>query len=128
MTSLEIVQRVTYHAKGKTKSADKIVAQKMFARCSAKQSIEFTNEKIQIPPLPPSEVAHCKIIDIHYFAQVSILNIYFFNITFVHFHVIPAYGTYPHLCHQSQSTSTNCDWDRSFECPSAVCKYCPIAA
>lgn len=70
-TSAEIVQKVTYHATAKSKCVEKVVVQIFGQECRPHGTISWTNEKLQIPAVPPSEMTHCKIIDIHYFVRVG---------------------------------------------------------
>nr|XP_039254095.1 arrestin domain-containing protein 17-like isoform X2 [Styela clava] len=68
-SSVQLIKRVTYHAMYNSKIVILEVARINGPPVPKHGSITWTNERLRIPPLPPSEINHCKIIDIVYFVQ-----------------------------------------------------------
>ncbi|XP_039254091.2 arrestin domain-containing protein 17-like [Styela clava] len=68
-SSAQLIKRVTYHATSKSKTVCQEVARINGPPVPKHGSVTWTNERLHIPPLPPSEVNHCRIIDIVYFVQ-----------------------------------------------------------
>ena len=69
--SLVFFQQVTYYAKGGTKTINNCLQELKHGKVSGKSRDVWTNEKLLIPPVPPSGLLGCSIIDIKYFATVS---------------------------------------------------------
>ncbi|XP_039254402.2 arrestin domain-containing protein 3-like [Styela clava] len=69
-TSVELMKIVTYRAKMKTKTETYSMQQVFGSHCSKGKTASLENVKLQIPPLPPTENKHCKIIDINYAVMV----------------------------------------------------------
>ncbi|XP_077969933.1 arrestin domain-containing protein 3-like [Styela clava] len=65
-TSAQLMQNVTYHATTKTRNDSRVVNTITGPGVGKRATENWTNERLQIPPLPPSELLHCRIIDISY--------------------------------------------------------------
>ena len=65
-------QQVKYHTSSKTKTINNCVAKLKHGKLEGGGKDVWMSEKLMIPPLPPSYLQYCKIIDIKYFAMVSI--------------------------------------------------------
>ena len=67
-----ILQKVKFHATSKSRSESKIVACLRRDAIEAHSSDSYSNVPMLIPPLPPSGLRGCRIIDIEYTLTVSI--------------------------------------------------------
>nr|XP_039251906.1 arrestin domain-containing protein 3-like [Styela clava] len=65
-TSAMLMQNVTYHATTKTRIDSRVVNTIMGPGVDKRATENWTNKRLHIPPLPPSESLHCRIIDITY--------------------------------------------------------------
>lgn len=66
-------QVVSFHAKGNT-FTDKRTIRKVEGPEIGKGDTElWDNDFLQIPPLPPTRLANCRIIDLQYFLTVRLL-------------------------------------------------------
>ena len=74
VTFLELFQQVQYHAHsygGKTKTVKNILVEKKRGKIKGGGTDVRRDEKMPIPPVPPSYLLGCKIIDIRYLLMVS---------------------------------------------------------
>ena len=70
---LSIFQRVKYHATDKTKTVNNTLFRDMKGRIAGGSTDVWKDVKMLIPPVPPSYLLGCNIIDIKYIAMVSVL-------------------------------------------------------
>jgi hypothetical protein len=74
-------------AQGRTKDSSFAIMEKNLGSVGRGQSFTFDEETIAIPSLPPSNLEHCRIIDLDYFLEVRALQtksfstFYFLNIS-----------------------------------------------
>nr|XP_039254407.1 arrestin domain-containing protein 2-like isoform X2 [Styela clava] len=71
-TTAELYKDITYRAQGREKKELKFVTKITGDGCPPKESLTWTNKKMQIPSLPPTELRHCDIIDVEYLVQFTV--------------------------------------------------------
>jgi hypothetical protein len=70
-TTVKIKQRVTYHARGKAKISENTVFKYTREEPIAPGAVSaWNNFLISVPPLPPSQLPNCNIMDIQYMLEV----------------------------------------------------------
>ena len=74
--SLHCFQQVKYHATSKTKTVNNVLFEKKQGKIEGGGTEIWRDEKMLIPPVPPSYLLGCKIIDIRYLVMVSKLFLY----------------------------------------------------
>ena len=71
------LQKTTYVGSGKTKELVKTVSELQRQGIEANDRDVFNGLSLHIPPLPPSFLGGCRIIDIKYFLTVSFFCLFF---------------------------------------------------
>lgn len=61
---------MTYKARGSTKPTELVISEKNLGYVDAGQSKMFEREPLPVPPLPPSNLSNCGIIDLGYHVEV----------------------------------------------------------
>ncbi|XP_059473871.1 arrestin domain-containing protein 17-like isoform X2 [Neocloeon triangulifer] len=70
LITLKLVKSVTYKARGgNTKKVEVSIAEKNLGYVDSGQSHTFEREALQIPPLPPSNLNNCSVIDLEYYLE-----------------------------------------------------------
>lgn len=64
--------KITYHAEGQTNSEKKEIAEIKHGSVPAGQSDAWSGELMPIPPLPPSFLGGCQIIEIEYYVEFCV--------------------------------------------------------
>jgi hypothetical protein len=73
-TTVKIKQRVTYHAHMKTKTRENTVYKYTREEPIAPGGMSaWNNFLISVPPLPPSQLPYCNIMDIQYMLEVRLM-------------------------------------------------------
>jgi len=67
---------VTYKARGSTKTVEVSISEKNLGYVDAGQSKTFEREALPVPPLPPSNLTNCGIIDLEYYLEVFFFLIF----------------------------------------------------
>ena len=66
-------QVITFKATCKSKTVKKTVATFKRGEIDGGDSEEWSGQMVHIPPLPPSDLIYCNIIDIKYYIVVSLI-------------------------------------------------------
>ena len=66
-----LLQYVTFYARGKQRTVSKSIVQLRRGEIAPGDSDVYANLPLLVPPLPPSQLIHCNIIDIKYKLIVS---------------------------------------------------------
>ena len=69
-----ILQQVKYHARGKTRTVRNCLQELRHDKIEGGGKDAWRSEKLFIPPVPPSYLLGCSIIDIRYLAMVRRIN------------------------------------------------------
>ena len=70
-SSFGLFQQVKYHARSKTRTVNNVLFEKKQGKIDGGGTDVWRDEKMFIPPVPPSYLLGCKIIDIRYLIMVS---------------------------------------------------------
>ncbi|XP_014665524.1 PREDICTED: arrestin domain-containing protein 3-like isoform X2 [Priapulus caudatus] len=62
----------TFSARSKTRSVSKVIGFISKGEIKRREGETWTNEPLRVPPLPPSKLVGCNIIDIDYFVDVEV--------------------------------------------------------
>nr|CAB3223206.1 arrestin domain-containing protein 3-like [Phallusia mammillata] len=71
-SSYDLVQMVTQHSTRKSRSFPVTLVSGRGPGCGSHTSAHLSNQRLQIPALPPSPLRFCNIIDIRYFVQLCV--------------------------------------------------------
>ena len=63
--------QATHHGKKGTERSKSVVAEKRHGGIKPGQSDSWSDDTLVVPPLPPSGLVGCNLIDIHYILKVS---------------------------------------------------------
>uniref|UniRef100_H2Y4Z2 Arrestin C-terminal-like domain-containing protein n=1 Tax=Ciona savignyi TaxID=51511 RepID=H2Y4Z2_CIOSA len=73
-TSASIIQQVIFKATTKSRTLSNTVIEMNGLGMDGGKSLQWTNERLQIPAIPPSMLQYCNIIDIQYFLQFMVVT------------------------------------------------------
>ncbi|XP_076439019.1 arrestin domain-containing protein 3-like [Babylonia areolata] len=71
-TTMRIYQQIDFHAQTKTRRERRVVAELQHGEIKPGGGDTWNAERLAVPPLPPSVLRGCRIIDIHYFLQLNV--------------------------------------------------------
>ncbi|KAF4516728.1 hypothetical protein B566_EDAN008418 [Ephemera danica] len=69
--NLRFLKVVKFYAQGNSTSSTEKIAKKELGKLKEKSSYTWSNESFTIPALPPSNLTHCKNIDVKYILQLK---------------------------------------------------------
>lgn len=71
-TKAELIMTTRFHATSKSKSVTRIVAVKKMGRIEEGEHQSWNNVPLHIPPVPPSDLVGCRIIDVVYYIKFTV--------------------------------------------------------
>ncbi|XP_045187225.2 arrestin domain-containing protein 3-like isoform X2 [Mercenaria mercenaria] len=71
-SSAKLVMLVLYHATSKTKKVNNVLFELKHGKIDGGGTDIWMNEKLHIPPVPPSYLQGCNIIDIRYYVMITV--------------------------------------------------------
>lgn len=71
-TKARLIMQVKYHARGKTRTVNNCIQELQHGKIDGGGTDVWRDEKLFIPPVPPSYLEGCRIIDIRYLAMMTV--------------------------------------------------------